>query len=150
MQQREWLETLALVFLESLSSAFLEVHATRCLGYTRANSIGMTKRCRLKCLSMVSIDRDEPDFRGWVINRGSFSGGTTDVRIEIYIESIGNFKAGTMVSPLSTPRATSSAALSQDYDMDIYFVEFWTDKRLRHNFSSYLSFNERRQLDRIW
>lgn len=34
--------------------------------------------------------------------------------------------------------------------MDIYFVEFWRDARLSHNYSTHLSFNSRQHLERIW
>uniref|UniRef100_A0A915KIF0 Neurotransmitter-gated ion-channel ligand-binding domain-containing protein n=1 Tax=Romanomermis culicivorax TaxID=13658 RepID=A0A915KIF0_ROMCU len=37
-----------------------------------------------------------------------------------------------------------------DYEMDVFFIEHWTDPRLKHNESSFIIFSDKTQLDRLW
>ncbi len=38
----------------------------------------------------------------------------------------------------------------QDYDLDIYFIEYWNDSRLRHSHDEPLSINDDGLIKQIW
>lgn len=75
---------------------------------------------------------------------------TTTVQIQVYVESIGNFRAATMVSFRIIFTFKLHSINFQDYDLDMYFVEFWEDHRLIHNESNQLVINDRQVIQRIW
>jgi len=61
------------------------------------------------------------------------SGGATTVKLQIYLESMGQYDKDSSLT-----------------DFDFYFVQFWSDTRLKHTHTDVLQYNSNDVLNKIW
>ena len=89
-----------------------------------------------------------------------------DVKLGMYLESLGNFRSTEMVSAFSnisrrlhmwsswleivTPLEEAANKMFQSFDVDLYVYMSWKDTRLAHNESDYVLINDDEIRKKIW
>lgn len=78
-----------------------------------------------------------------------FPGRPLDVRLGIYLESLGNFRSTEMVGG-HLPSAVHPSFVSQSFDVDLYVYMSWMDVRLRHRGPDFVMVNDDMARKRMW